>query len=312
MGDLQIVFFGTSVFACRMLKVLHDEKYTIAAVVSQPDKPVGRKKTMEKTPVHALADEYGITCLQPERLKDAVDEVLACNPDLIVTCAYGQIVPQEILEAPAHGCLNVHPSLLPKYRGGAPMHYAVWNGDEKTGVCLMEMVKKMDAGKVYARCELPIGPDETMAELSARLEDAAAALLKENLPKYLAGELKGEPQDEEGVVIARNISREEEKVCFAQEDVHAAYNHVRAMIDWPVSHGVVEGKRIKFLGARKELGEAQQEPGVIVGFEKHAMKIACKGGWLLVQKLQMEGKKPMDADSFANGIGRTLIGKRFE
>jgi len=312
MADLRIVFFGTSGFACRMLQVLHDEKYNVVAVVSQPDKPVGRKRIVEKTPVHALADALGIACVQPEKLREAPEEVLAYAPDLIVTCAYGQIVPQVILEAPAKGCLNVHPSLLPRYRGGAPMHYAVWNGDERTGVCLMEMVKKMDAGRVYARCELTIGPDETMAELARRLEDAAAILLKENLPKYLAGELEGVEQDEEKVVIARNISREEEKINFALEDVDAAYNHIRALIDWPISHGVIDGKRIKFLEARKKKGNPQEAAGTVVGFEEHAMKIACIGGYIYIRKLQMEGKKGMDADAFANGAGRALIGKRFE
>ncbi len=312
MSNERIMFFGTPEFACCILQALIDEKYNVIAVVSQPDKPVGRKHRIEPTPVHALAAKYGIDVLQPEKLRDDMDQILAYQPDLIVTCAYGQFVPVKILEAPRLGCVNIHPSLLPKYRGGAPIHHAILNGDKETGVCLMEMVKAMDAGRVWARTVLPIGDDETQAELSARLETASVQLLKEALPKYIAGELEGEPQDEAGVVIAPNIPRELEKVSFQEEDLTKIYNHIRALIDWPVSYGVVDGKRMKFYRVRKQETEHQAQIGEVLGFEKGAMKVACRGGILLVQELQPEGKKRMDAQSFANGAGRELIGKVFE
>lgn len=308
----RIIFFGTPDFACAMLQALLDRKYNVVAVVAQPDKPVGRKHRIEPVPVHALADRYGLPVLQPVKLRDSVDEVLAYEPDLIVTCAYGQIVPDAILEAPSLGALNIHPSLLPKYRGGAPMHYALLNGDSETGVCLMEMVHQMDAGDVFARVTVPVGEDETLSELSEKLKEASVKLLEENLPKYLRGELKREKQDEAGVVIARNISRQQEQVIFHEESISALYNHVRALIDDPCSYGVIEGKRMRFFAARKVEKEHDHEPGTILGFADHAMEIACTGGVLRVLELQPEGKKRMSADAYANGAGRGMIGKVFE
>ena len=230
MNDARIIFIGTPEFACPILQTLVDEGYNVVAAVCQPDRPTGRKQVITPTPVHALADKLNIPVLQPEKLRTEYQPVLDYKPDLIVTAAYGQIVPEVILKAPRYGCLNIHPSLLPKYRGGAPIHHAVWAGDEKTGVCLMEMVKAMDAGRVYARCELPIGPDETTSELYEKLQDAACTLLKESLPLYLEGKLEGEPQDESLVVIARNISKEDEQVHFAKEEKRGRYESLKARL----------------------------------------------------------------------------------
>mgnify|MGYP001026300981 CR=1 FL=1 len=312
MRNERIVFFGTPAFAVGILKMLLDEKYNVVAAVSQPDRPVGRKHKIEKTPVKVLCEEYGIPCLQMDHLKDEVDKVLAYEPDVIVTCAYGQIVPSSILEYPRLGCINVHPSLLPKYRGGAPMHFAILNGDEVTGVSLMEMTKKMDAGKVYAQVELPIGKDETEAELEPRLLEASVTLLKENLPLYLDGKLPGVEQDESKVTFCHNISREMEKVSFQSEEVHTLYNHIRGLIDWPVPYGMVEGKRVKFYAVRMEEKDSGKPAGEILGFKDHAMEVAANGGVIRVLELQMEGKKRMSADAFANGYSAELTGKRFD
>ncbi len=312
MKNIKTVFFGTSDFAAAILKTLYEEGYQIAAAVSQPNRPSGRKNKIVPTPVAAYCAETGIPLLAPEKLRLETDQVLAYEPELVVTCAYGQMVPESILNYPVHGCVNVHPSLLPKYRGGAPMHHAVWAGDEETGVCLMQMVKAMDAGRVYARTVLPIGPDETMAELNLRLQEAACRLVKESLPLYLDGKLPGEEQDESGVVIARNIAREEEKISFREEEMPELYNHIRALIDWPVSYGVIDGKRIKFHKVRREDTLTEAEPGTVLGFADHAMRVACRGGVLRVLELQPEGRNRMNADAFANGAGRALTGHRFE
>ncbi len=312
MKDLRIVFFGTPVFACSVLQALIDEGYTVAAAVSQPDRPVGRKRRIEPTPVHALADRYGIPVIQPVKLKDEMDAVLAYEPDLIVTCAYGQFVPSRILQAPKYGCVNIHPSLLPKYRGGAPVHRAVMNDDRETGVCLMEMVKEMDAGRVYVCRKTEIGPDMTTAELNTVLEKISADIIREDLPEYLKGNLPGTPQDPAGVVLAPNISREEEQVHFSTEEIRMLYAHVRALIDEPYSYGVIEGKRVKFCAAAMEETETPEAPGTVLGFADHAMRIAAKGGVLCVKELQMEGKGRMNADAFANGAGRALTGKVFD
>lgn len=312
MENPRIVFFGTPAFAAGMLKVLIEEKYQVVLAVTQPDKPVGRKKIIQRTPVAALADEHGIPVLQPVKLSLGADEVLAYEPDLIVTCAYGQFVPSKILNAPKLGALNVHPSLLPRYRGGAPIQRAIMNGDEKTGVCLMEMIKQMDAGRVYARTETPVYPDETGSELFDRLEKISAQLLRESLPLYLEGKLEGIPQQEEGVVLAPNIAREEELVSFEKEPLDVLYNHMRALIDEPYAYGVINGKRFKFCRVRKLAAEVCEAPGTVTGFENHDMKIAAKGGYILVSEMQLEGKSRMNADAFANGAGRSLVNAVFE
>lgn len=310
--EIRTIFIGTTDFSEAVLDTLVQDGYSIVLVVAQPDRPSGRKKELLPTPIHAYCMTNELPYFAPERMKEHIDEILSNQPDLIVTCAYGQIVPKAILEAPKYGCLNVHPSLLPKYRGGAPMHHAIWAGDDKTGVCLMEMVEQMDAGKVYARKELEIGQDETLAELTVRLKEASSKLIQEALPKYLDGELIGQEQNEEDVVIARNISKEDEQVHFAKEELHELYNHIRAMIDWPISYGLLEGKRVKFYKARIQKKEIEETPGTILGLQDQAMEIACMGGILKVYVLQMEGKMKMDAETFFHGLGRNLIGKQFD
>ena len=312
MKDPRIVFFGTPDFACTVLQALIDGNYQVVAAVSQPDRPVGRKHVIMPTPVHALAEENSIPVLQPEKLRQEADEILAYQPDLIVTCAYGQIVPDTILQYPQLGCVNIHPSLLPKYRGGAPIHHAILNGDDRTGVCLMEMVRKMDAGRVFACHEVAIGEDMTTAELEVILKEESIRIINEELPRYIAGELEGIEQDEEHVVLAPNISREMEQVRFAKEDVNTAYNHIRGLIDWPVSYGVLEGRRYRFYKAAKQIKAHDNTPGEVLGYENGAMNIAAKGGIIKIYELQPEGKKPMGADQFANGAGRSLVGKVFE
>ncbi len=308
----RMIFFGTPEFAVSILQTLIDMECNVVAVVSQPDRPVGRKHILTPTPVHALSEKYNIPCLQPEKLTENVDMVLEYQPELILTCAYGQFVPSSILDYPKYGCINIHPSLLPKYRGGAPMHHAIMAGEKETGVSLMQMVKKMDAGKVYAQVRLPIGEDETQEELSIRLNEASCQLLKDNLQDYIDGKLPGEEQDESKVVIGNNISREEEEVHFSKEDLQQIYDHIRGLIDWPIAYGMLEGKRIKFYKVRKEDKQVNEAAGTVLGFKDHALEIACNGGILKVFELQMEGKKRMDADAFKNGYANEVIGKVFE
>jgi methionyl-tRNA formyltransferase len=312
MNRPRIVFMGTPEFACAILQTLLDGGYQVVAAVSQPDRPVGRKMILKKTPVHELADRFQIPVLQPEHLRRDYQAVLAAKPDLIVTCAYGQMVPDEVLAAPALGCINVHASLLPKYRGGAPIQHAIMAGEKVTGVTIMQMVHAMDAGEMYARAEVAIGPDETVDELTPRLMQAGSKLLQEQLPAYLEGTLKGTAQDEALVTVARNISKEEEQIHFAAEPLPQLYDHVRGLTSWPGSYGMLAGKRIKFFRTRKREEACSEAPGTVLGFQDHAMQIACRGGVLEVYELQPEGKGRMDADSFHNGLGRSEIGKVFD
>ena len=308
----RMIFFGTPEFAVSILQTVIDMECNVVAVVSQPDRPVGRKHVLTPTPVHALADQYDIPCLQPEKLTENIDMILDYQPDIILTCAYGQFVPSKILSYPKLGCINIHPSLLPKFRGGAPIHHAIMAGEKQTGVSIMEMVKKMDAGKVYAQVTLDIGEDETQAELSQRLNVAACQLLKDSLQDYMDGKLPGIEQDEEKVIIGNNISREEEEVHFSLEDIDEIYNHIRGLIDWPIAYGKLDGKRIKFYKVRKEKKDVHEQAGTVLGFKDHALEITCQNGILKVYELQMEGKKRMDADAFKNGYANEVIGKVFE
>lgn len=311
MYNEKIIFFGTGTFSCAILKMLHEEKYNVIAAVSQPDRPVGRKHIITATPVHALCEEYGIPCLQPEKLRKESHLVIDLKPDLIITCSYGQIVPDDILACPPKGCLNIHPSLLPKYRGAAPMHFPIINGDEETGVSLMEMTHAMDAGKVYAQVKLPIGPDDTEADMEPKLKEASVQLLKDNLPLYLDGKLPGTVQDESQVTVCHTIPREFEQVHFQSEEINTLYNHIRGLIDWPLPYGMLEGKRVKFYKARKEEKDVQAEAGTVIGFDKNSMLIAARGGIIHIYELQMEGHRRMDAQAFRCGYEKEVTGKRF-
>lgn len=309
---MNILFFGTPKFAEEMLETLAEEKYNIVAIVSQPDGYVGRKKILTVTATHKFADEHNIPCLQPVHLKDGIDEILSYQPDLIITCAYGQFIPNKILIYPKYGCLNIHPSLLPKYRGGAPIHHAIMNGEKETGVSFMAMVKKMDAGDIYAQRKLSIADDERFKELNERLIKLAKQMIKEELPKYLRHELKAIAQKEEDVIFGLNITKEEEKVSFKEESINDLYNHIRALYDWPIAYGLLDGKRIKLLKTHKLVCHHDYSLGEILGLENKAIKVACKGGYLLIDELQLEGKKVMDAKSFMNGLGKNMIGHCFE
>lgn len=311
MENCRVIFMGTPIFACGILQTLIDEKYNVVAVVSQPDKKVGRKQIVTPTPVKQLALEHNIPVIQPISIKEDYEEVLSYKPDLIVTCAYGQFVPSIILKAPKYGSINVHASLLPKYRGGAPIHKAIINGESVTGVTIMEMIAKMDAGRMYAKEEVVIEEDDTTDTLHDKLVACGKHCLKEMLPDYLSGKIEGIPQNEEEATFAYNISKEEEYISF-NRDVNVVYNHIRGLIDWPTGYGMIENKRLKIYKARKIVKSHTEESGKIVSFEDNGFKVACENGYILILECQIEGKKRMTSDEFYRGYGKMLIGKNFE
>ena len=212
MNQLKIVFMGTATFSEAVLKNLIQHDYNIVQVVSQPDRCVGRKKELKMPEVKVVALEHDIPVFQPQRIKDDYQAIIDMQPDLIITAAYGQMIPQEVLDCPRLGCINVHASLLPKYRGGAPVHYAILNGDEKTGVTIMYMVKKMDAGNIIYQKETPISNEETVGELYDRLSILGAEAIIEAMPAIIEGTNESIPQDESKVTYSPVISREQEKI----------------------------------------------------------------------------------------------------
>jgi methionyl-tRNA formyltransferase len=302
---------GTPVFATAVLKTLIEQKYDVVAVVTQPDKPVGRDQKMVPTPIKTLAMTFDIPVLQPMKIREAVDDVLSFQPDMIVTCAYGQMLPKRLLDTPQFGCINVHASLLPKYRGGAPIHKAVIEGETKTGISLMNMAVKMDAGPVFAQREIPIGKDDTTEIVHDRLMECAALCIKEDLSMVIEGKAEFREQDETKVSFAYNITSEDEKIDF-YKDGRLIYNQIRGLISWPVGHFVMNGKKCKIHKAHFVEGGHGYIVPTFTKFEQDAMVLAVNDGWLYIEQLQLEGKKKTSAMDFYHGLGKNWIGKEVD
>lgn len=302
--ETKIVLMGTPEFAANIFEKVIEAGYNIVAVISQPDKPVGRKKILQPTPVKELALKHNIPVYQPIKIRADYEFVKQINPDLIITCAYGQIVPQGLLDIPKYGCINIHGSLLPKLRGGAPIHRAIMNDDKEAGVTLMEMIDKMDAGKMYAKLSLPILDSDNLDSLSKKLSDLGAELILENLPKYLNGELKGIEQDESLVTYGFNIKREEEQIDW-NKSTREVFNHIRALSMKPGAYTLFEGKSMKIYESKISSDKYNGEPGQIVDVNKKLV-IKTSDGALEVLKLQLEGKNMVDALSFVNGHNNLL------
>ncbi len=306
----RVLFMGTPDFAVSLLQVLIDADVEIVAVVSQPDKPVGRKQVLMPTPVKKLALDHKLPVYQPIKIKELTQFIGDLDLDLIVTCAYGQFIPMAILEAPRCGSVNVHASLLPKYRGGAPIHRALINGDHESGVTLMRMVKQMDAGDMLAKVSVPITENDDVGSLHDKLKSVGAKLLKENLDALLNNKLEGIAQDETQVSFAYNITPEDEFVSF-KRNVTVVYDHIRGLSPWPVGYGLIEGKKLKLIKAFKIIEKHEFTLGQFVAYE-NGLKIACEGGYVVVTQCQAEGKEKMEASAFYNGLGKSLLNRIFE
>lgn len=313
----RIVFMGTASFSLEVLKMLIEEKYNIVGVVTQPDRFVGRKKVLTMPDVKVEALKYDIPVVQPARIKEDYQEVIDLNPDLIITAAYGQIVPQALLDAPRLGCVNVHASLLPKYRGGAPVHQAIIDGEEKTGVTIMYMVKKMDAGNIISQRETPIAYDETVETLYNRLGVIGSELLKDTLPSILEGTNASIPQDESLVTYSPTLSRDDERINWDSTALQV-YNKVRGMNSWPGTFTTYQGKTVKIWAGKVHQCEnamkhhAHQENGTIVKVFKDAIGVKVNDGVYLITEFQLEGKKKMLVKDYLNGNNIFEVDTKFE
>ncbi|MBQ1477035.1 MAG: methionyl-tRNA formyltransferase [Erysipelotrichaceae bacterium] len=309
MGE-KIVFMGTPEFAATVLKELLDHGYDIMAVVTQEDKKTGRKQILTPPPVKQVALEHGIPVYQPHRIRKEFEEIVSLKPDLIVTAAYGQIVPKEVLEAPRLGCINTHASLLPKYRGAAPIQRAIMNGEEVTGMSIMYMNEKMDEGDILYQKEMKIEEEDTNSTVFEKMAVLASEMLLEILPKIFAGDVYPMKQDHEQATYAPMLDKKEEFIRFDQ-DIKKVYDHIRGLLDNPGAYGLLEGKKYKFLKVGYERREGC-EPSVFKGLEKNYLRIDAENGFLKVYQIKPEGKNGMDAKSFYNGNGKNLVSKRFE
>ncbi|HEQ7985199.1 TPA: methionyl-tRNA formyltransferase [Streptococcus pyogenes] len=302
---IKLLFMGTPQFSATVLKGLLDNPaYEILGVVTQPDRAVGRKKDIKVTPVKQLALEHGISIYQPEKLSGSQEliEIMGLGADGIITAAFGQFLPTILLDSVSFA-INVHASLLPKYRGGAPIHYAIMNGDKEAGVTIMEMIKEMDAGDMVAKASTPILETDNVGTLFEKLAIIGRDLLLDSLPAYLSGELKPIPQDHSQATFSPNISPEQEKLDWTMSN-QEVFNHIRGMNPWPVAHTFLEGQRLKIYEA--QLAEGEGLPGQVIVKTKKSLVITTGQGALSLIVVQPAGKPKMSIIDFLNGVGRKL------
>lgn len=311
MKSTRIVFFGTADFSKAVLEMLIKEGYNVVACVSQPDRPVGRKKVLQPTLVKQVALDNNIPCLQPENLTKEADAILAYEPELIISAAYGQYVPTKILNAPRLKAINVHASLLPKLRGGAPVHYAILEGHKQTGVTIMYMAKKLDGGDMLAKRTIDIHDDETVGLLYERLTEVGASLLKDTLPDFIEGKITPEKQNEQEATYAPIITREQEHVLFT-DTVKNVDLKIRAFNDWPVGYAIYQGQNIKLWFGHPTTKTTKKTPGTILEVTKEGISIACQDGVYCLTELQIPGKKKMLVKDYLNGKSIFEVGTCFE
>jgi methionyl-tRNA formyltransferase len=313
--SMRLIFMGTPEFAVPALAQLVRDGHEVAAVFTQPDKPVGRGKQLHAPPVKTFALEHNITVHQPAKIKTN-DEVRAVfesiKPDACIVAAYGKILPEWLLKIPRLGCINIHASLLPKYRGAAPINWAIANGENEAGVTLMQMDAGMDTGAMLSKRATPIAPDETAIELTTRLSQIGAELLSETLPQIENGEITPEAQDETQVTYAPILKREDGLINWQMSATEIA-NRVRAFQPWPSVFTMFRGARLIFWRAREvsqgsTIFSEQMEPAKIVAIDKSGFIIRCADASLLqVEEVQLEGKRRVPARDFLNG-SRVSVG----
>ncbi|MED1469582.1 methionyl-tRNA formyltransferase [Bacillus salipaludis] len=304
----KIVFMGTPDFSVPVLRRIIDDGYEVIGVVTQPDRPVGRKKVLTPPPVKVEALKHKIPVYQPERIreKEELEQILALEPDLIVTAAFGQILPKALLEAPSLGCINVHASLLPELRGGAPIHYAIIQGKKKTGITIMYMVEKLDAGDILTQVEVPITDEDNVGTLHDKLSKAGADLLSETIPKLLADSLTPIPQEDAAASFASNIKREQEKIDWGKTG-EEIYNHIRGLNPWPVAFTLMNGQVLKIWEAEKVSGTKSELPGIIVGIEPDGLVVSTGNKTAIkITELQPSGKTKMTGKDFLRGAGSKI------
>lgn len=300
---------GTTEFSSAILKSLINDGWNIIGLVCQADKPVGRKKQLEYPATKKVALDNNIDVFQPLNIKEDNEWIKEKNPDLIITCAYGQIVPQAVLDVPKYKCINVHGSLLPKLRGAAPIQYSILNDYKTTGITIMEMVKKMDAGDMFAKAEIAIENDDTSDSLFKKLETVASNLLIRMLPDYLDGKIKGVPQNEDEVTFAPSIKREEEIINW-NDTSRNIYNKIRAFNSVPGAYSILDDVSVKIWNSEEINKKYNGENGEIVEVLKDKIVVKVSDGAIGIKELQVAGKKRMLARDFING-NKDLKGKIF-
>lgn len=298
---MRALFFGTPAIAVPALEALH-EVAEVVGVVCQPDRPAGRGMALRPPPVKTAAARLGLPVHQPKKIKrpPLAAWVAEQNVDVALVMAYGRILPQAVLDAPRRGCLNLHASLLPRYRGAAPINWAIVRGESETGICLMQMDAGMDTGPVLSVHATPIGPEETAGELAERLADLAASVVRRDLEPAVRQELEPRPQDDEKATYAPMLEKSDGLVdwTLAADQVH---DHVRGMTPWPGAFTTLRDRTLKIHRCQLHGGEADAEPGTVVVADRSGVVVACGRGLLELSTLQLPGKKAMAASNLVQG-----------
>lgn len=311
MKKIRTIFMGTPSFSVPILEALID-LLDIILVVCQPDKEKDRKGNLLFSPCKKVAIEHNIEVFQPLKIKDDYQKILAKEPELIITAAYGQIVPEVILDYPKYGCINVHGSLLPKLRGGAPIHHAIINGDKETGITIMYMDKKMDAGDIISQRKIEIADDMYLDELYDKMSLLGRDLLVDTLPSIIEGTNSRTKQNEEEATFGLNIIKEEEKVNFNNKAIDI-YNRIRGLSSVPGAFAIINGKRMKFYRAEITQINSKKEPGTIEKIDSSGIFVSTFDFLIKITELKIEGKKRCSVKDFVNGIKvNEYLGVRFE
>ena len=308
---MRIVYMGTPDFSVLPLEKLIKD-YEVVGVVTQPDKMVGRKKEIKYSPVKEFALKNNLNILQPVKIKEDYQDILDLKPDIIITCAYGQIIPKELLEYPKYGCINTHASLLPKLRGGAPIHKAIIDGYDKTGVTIMYMDEKMDSGDIIYQEEVKIEDDDNAGSLFDKLSNLGSNMIIKILPSIIDGTNNRIKQNENEVTYAYNITSDEEKIDF-NKSTKEVYNKIRGLYPWPVGYALLDNKKVKIYSS--SIGDSKKEGsnGEIINRYKDSIGVKTNDGEILIKELQFEGKKRIFVKDYLNGVQNKdeLLGKTF-
>lgn len=310
MAPLRIVFMGTPQFACPTLQMLIDRGELVVAVVTQPDRPKGRGQQTQAPPVKELAVQHGIRVLQPLKVRapEVIEEIRALAPDLIVVVAFGQILPKALLEIPLHGCINVHASLLPRYRGAAPINWAIINGESEAGVTTMQMDVGLDTGDMLLKRSTLINTDDDAQSLHDRLSIIGAEAMADTLDLLAAGKLVPEKQDDSLSNYAPMLKKEDGRIDWRRSP-RAIVSRISGVTPWPGAYTILDGKLLKLFRART--GSGSGIPGTILAADRSGLEVACAGGSVIIGELQLEGKRRLPVGDFLAGC-RLLPGTVLE
>ena len=310
MKNLNVIFMGTPDFSVPVLNMLI-KNTNVIGVVTQPDKPVGRNGKINISPIKQVALTHNLRIFQPNKIRNEYDDILSLKPDIIITCAYGQIIPKEILDYPRLGCINVHASLLPRHRGGAPIHRAIIDGDKKSGVTIMYMDVGMDNGDIISQRSIDILDSDTAESLFNKLSKLGSELLLDTLPSIIDGTNDRIKQDESLITYSYNIRPEDELIDFNKTSKEV-YNQIRGLNSWPVAHTTLEGKRLKVWESRIGDCNDKVEFGVITNIYKDGIGVKTLDGEIVLTSIQPESKKRMKVNDYLNGLNnkKELKGKK--